>query len=526
MNAPTTFFTPLIEKCKYGPETRHDIQDNPPDLCQLSSRPPLQCMCERPDWCKGRMLAELTHNLPNDLALIEDKMLWYAAFGEELDGKSGTVEASFLQWLLTNPRAVGLISVNGIHVKNIKIQHDLNLDSATIGFPIHIKDSEFSHNIILRDAKTRFITFEKSTCNSIKAERIHVEGSFILDGFTAKEKVDLGGAQISGDLNCSGGRFLDTKEALTLDRAEIGGRVRLDEDDLHECFKAQGEVSLREIKINGSLVCSGGRFINRYDLRLEVASDSHHEEEIIRRFKSEFELKPMERVVLIVRAPNDSQKWTVAGFRGAEEFCTIVIEGADHALSKELIKDTFNRSLIAERAISCLNIAPPPKNAKALTVNRAQIHGGVFLDDKFEAQSEVSLKGAKITGNLDCCGGSFQNLADDNPTEQNEIYTLNTNLAEINGDVRFAVSSKDKDVCFESKGHILAIGMRVKGDFDCAKARIENKVGTYHAISFDRSIIEGSIFLRNSFSACGAVRLIETKIKGSLDCSGGSFKSL
>jgi hypothetical protein len=371
---------PPIETClEYWYGRRQNAQAELASLCGVGSQPPLQCMFDRPKFCKGRMLEELTHNSPTPITDIERRLLWYAAFGRELvckKGENSSVKASFIQWLITNPSAVSLISTNGICVEGITIEDDLNLANVTVNFPVVLEKSYFRGSINLIDAKMRFLSLEGSTCCDIEASRIKVNGSLRLNnGFQARGQININEANISGDLDCSGGHFK----------------------------------------------------------------------------------KPDDK-------PDD----------------------------------------------------------KALTLDLAEIRGGVFLNDGFEACGGVSLKGVRITGDLDCCGGHFENyLSAKNSSGQNDAYALDISLAEVKGKICLSVS-KDLQP-FRAEGHVLAIGMRVNGDFDCTEGRIENSTGTCHAVSIDRSIIGGSVFLRNGFSAHGQVRMFGVKIGNDLDCSGGEF---
>jgi hypothetical protein len=95
--------------------------------------------------------------------------------------------------------------------------------------------------------------------------------------------------------------------------------------------------------------------LERCDLRLMVASDGNTKDEVIQKFKIEFESKKKECAVLIVRATSDWEKWTIAGFSDAGEFRTV---DPSHELSQELKKEPINESRIVELAISSLGRTP------------------------------------------------------------------------------------------------------------------------------------------------------------------------
>ena len=86
------------------------------------------------------------------------------------------------------------------------------------------------------------------------------------DGFHATGEVRFPGAQIIGQFNCSGGRF-DNPEgnALAVDGANIQGGARLDAG-----FHATGEVALRGARVRDDLNCSGGRLENPAGIALSA----------------------------------------------------------------------------------------------------------------------------------------------------------------------------------------------------------------------------------------------------------------
>ena len=80
----------------------------------------------------------------------------------------------------------------------------------------------------------------------------------------------LAGAQITGQLNCSGGRFDNPSgDALVLQSVKSGGDVLLNK--LHHDisgFRANGVVQLVGAQIAGQLNCSGGKFDNPRSIAL------------------------------------------------------------------------------------------------------------------------------------------------------------------------------------------------------------------------------------------------------------------
>ena len=78
--------------------------------------------------------------------------------------------------------------------------------------------------------------------------------------FLAHGVVELGGAQIGGYLRCDGGRFLDGDVALNMNGATVRGDVSLGQDGDDRPLIACGTVSLVGAEIKGQLKCTGGKF--------------------------------------------------------------------------------------------------------------------------------------------------------------------------------------------------------------------------------------------------------------------------
>lgn len=98
--------------------------------------------------------------------------------------------------------------------------------------------------------------------NALTCDGVRVAGDvFLIDDFKASGEVRLGGANIDGDLNCRGGSFLNNEgdaDALTADGVRVGGDVYLSHG-----FEALGQVRFVGAKLDGQMVCSGGKFSSK-----------------------------------------------------------------------------------------------------------------------------------------------------------------------------------------------------------------------------------------------------------------------
>ncbi|UCG49297.1 MAG: hypothetical protein JSU94_05835 [Phycisphaerales bacterium] len=106
---------------------------------------------------------------------------------------------------------------------------------------------------------------------AIAARGVVVAGSVLLhNGFVAKGEVDLVSGKIGGNLECTKGVFVNPSGiSLDAERLQVGGDVFLcgkawgaGKELQAEGFKSRGEVILVRADIGGDLDCEGGKFIN------------------------------------------------------------------------------------------------------------------------------------------------------------------------------------------------------------------------------------------------------------------------
>ena len=112
---------------------------------------------------------------------------------------------------------------------------------------------------VARSASIGSLGLQGCQIADLKGDGIKVNGGvFLRNGFAATGEVRLLGAEIGGDLDCSGGLFSNTDgDALNADRVKVTGSVFL-----RDGFAATDEVRLLGAEIGGSLYCTGGKFIN------------------------------------------------------------------------------------------------------------------------------------------------------------------------------------------------------------------------------------------------------------------------
>jgi hypothetical protein len=131
------------------------------------------------------------------------------------------------------------------------------------------------------------------------------------------------------------------------------------------------------------------------DLGLIAATDGHTESQIIQEFYKEFR-STNKCAVLIVRASNDSQKRTIAGFNNSGEFGTVVVDDPKDELSITLNKEPDKRGKIVQLAtlrlglprFQTLPVVKAPDSIRTSYVSTAQS----IFPDKVDTNGDGTLE--------------------------------------------------------------------------------------------------------------------------------------
>src|SRR5712664_1046251 len=168
-----------------------------------------------------------------------------------------------------------------------------------------------------------------------------------------------------------------------------------------------------------------------------------------------------------------------------------------------------------------------PTSGKALSADGAVIKGRVFLGSGFLANGEVRFLGARIEGNLDCEGGTFNN----HPWEakQNARFGAST----VSGRALMADDAVVKGSVilqsgFSAYGEVRLVGAEIGRSLVCNKGTFKNPfqrdaAGSGNALNAERITVTGEVFFGDGFHAQGQVLLLGARILGSLGCSGAVF---
>jgi hypothetical protein len=234
----------------------------------------------------------------------------------------------------------------------------LSLSRSTLSASLRLPGAEITGPF---DCSGAQLTGCDSHGNALVAEMMKVSGGvFLNEGFTAAGAVRLVGADITGQLDCSGAQLTgrDTNDrALAAYGLKVGGGVFL-----RRGFTAAGAVRLVDADITGPLECSHGQLTGTDSHGNALWADG---------------LKVSGGVFL-------NQEFTAAG--------AIRLVRAD---------------ITGQLDCSGARLTGRDTNGMALATFGLKVSGGVFLRWGFTAAGAIRLAGADITGPLDCRGAQL-----------------------------------------------------------------------------------------------------------------------
>jgi hypothetical protein len=407
-------------------------------------------------------------------------------------GPARTVRAEKLRELLTGKVSEGPVHWRGVRIQGAKITGTLDLETATIPYPLELIGCWFDEPILLTDADARRIFLDGSHITALHARRLQVRGDLHLrEGFTASGDVALDGASIEGHLDCSGGRFLGLPQSLSGDQISVTGDMKFGVAEIagqQVPFTATGLISLVAANLGGDLNCDGGQLQGKgrpeaTSLRLDRAHIAGN--------------------VYLGVTDEAGRAFAAAGqvrMRGTKVGGDLNCDGGQFG-----------------------------GTPSALRADRADVTGSVFLGasvaagrpHRFSASGAVSLLWMRVGGDLDCRGGEFRG----------DATSLHADGVDVKGSLRLgAFKAADEIVVFVAAGEVSLIQAKLGVDLDCGGGEFRGQQCALHA---DGAAVAQSVRLGIfqpdhrvvRFIAAGEVRLIGVRVGGDLICDGGLFQA-
>jgi len=412
-------------------------------------------------------------------------------------GPKRAIRAEIIGWLCAYREAKEYVHPRGIRAHAAEITGKLDLSLVSVSFSLSLLCCKFSDDLDLGLIETPAIDLTASCLPCLTADYASVKGNISLVNVQAKGMVRLRGAQIGGNLDCSGGQFHNPAQAgvrgsgVALDAvgAKVTGAVLL-----RNGFAAQGQVLLYASEIGGNLDCRGGQF--QYPAQAGVDGSG---------MALNAEGAKVSGYVSLSRwlSPGGSQPFVAKGqvrLFGAQVGRNLDCEGAQLQNPAQIDVKESGMALMAESA---------------------KIAGSVLLRKKCAAEGQVRLYGAEIGGNLDCEDGQFSNPLD--PTIETSGMALHVEAAKVTGAILLRFG-------FTAEGQVRIYGCEIGGNLECDDGKFKNPAlpdikESGIALLAEGVKVTGSVLLRRGFAAEGQVRLFGCEIGRNLDCEDGKFQN-
>ena len=127
----------------------------------------------------------------------------------------------------------------------------------------------------------------------------------------------------------------------------------------------------------------------------------------------------------------------------------------------------------------------------ALNAQDIAVKGGFFLREGFSAKGEIRLSGAKIGGQFNCDGSSFEN-------DEPEGFALNAEGAKVMGDI-FLTNG------FSAMGGVSLSGAKIGDQLNCVDATFENKKPKGFAFLIQDARVTGGFIWRPTQTPDGGI---------------------
>jgi hypothetical protein len=443
----------------------------------------------------------------DDLLPYDDDVAWAGR----------TIDGVWLGQLLTHH--TDEIHGRGLTIVGARILGGLDLEGAAIPRRFGLVACQLGgHRIILRDAHTRTVQLDTIACGGIAAERVHVDGSLLLDGSTIDGTVRLVDARVDASVVANGTRILSppgptapaatsapgTRShpvALDADRARVAGSLILGAR-----FTATGAVRLFGADLGGDLFVVGAEIRNPGGGTVRASGAAVAGSVVLDKAMLEGEVQmfgvKVGRDVSGKRARLDSPGGDALSLDGADVGGGVMIQRSQVRGRIRLVNCDINGDL------RCGGARIEGSSEGALSASRASIGGNAFLDLGFSATGKVRLPGASIGRSLRCTSAT--------------LSTPDGMALEADG-VRVGAGVQLNDG-FRAVGEVRLVGATVGaglectgGTFDCG----ENEAAA--ALEVRNGRIDGNVFCDKGFSARGTVRFVGTTVGGELNLRGASL---
>lgn len=449
-----------------------------------------------------------------------------------LGDSPNTISSEIIEWICRDPTTTALVPLSGFHIKNARIEGDLDLRLAKLPFALVFDDCAFSAGLVLDYAEIAALS---------------------LLNLNLSEEFRARGLIVRGNVSITAGSI----GAVSLPNARIGGDFSIKESVLHAGLQlragAEPRVSharalnLRNAKINGDLLIGPESvFFGIVDMEAVEVSGNLVASAAFQRPPALAEASQRERSSdLAAPALSDALSLDRAVVKGSVRFKKFHCEGAFSATaaqvgSLELASGSINapgavaihaQGLAATGAVALSNTTIQG----AVDLSQAQI-GGKFRVSGITIQNVQEWHAALSAQHLDAKGGivftSFKAVNDDTLVANKIEGGIDISYAQIEGLLLIEGGSVLGHGSQSRTQGPAFIGLSLRcayleiresalfrGTFDLRGSRITGDLRLFDVTILDQCIAEG-LFRLESAKVDGALLLLRSKIQGKLDATG------
>jgi hypothetical protein len=407
----------------------------------------------------------MTWPAPPEPEGLEIDMLRAAAIGEPLiasadrpDSASAVIRGTILYRLLAEPQ--WSVHPKGVQLQGVRIAGNLDLEGAAVRCAVRLQNCSFDEaaEINLTNATVSQLTLTQCQLPGLAGDTLRVTQNLVLNGSTFTGPLLLQGADIAGNLDCTGTQLCGAYESdgivhsLYADGLKVGGRVRLNVN-----FTAENTVWLRGVHVGGNLNCRDSRLKGSGSALCcdgaKVAGNLYLDRTIT--FRGMVDLRGAE-------------------IGGALDCSAAVLKGGNSA----------GCSLFGE----WLTVGGP--------VRLTSWTDGTGTEHPFGAAGTVWLLGADITANLNCRNAVLAGVANAMVAER----------AKVGGNVIAAKMNVPT-------GKISLVGAQIAGSLLLAETKLS---GARAVLQADRVSVGGDVLLGSTSIPHGSVALPGSEIAGRL----------
>lgn len=291
-----------------------------------------------------------------------------------------------------------------LYADELETAHTLRLDHCTFTTgSIRLRGAHIGGELVLTGAK---LAGTDDRGHALVADRLHVGAASLDAGFQAAGSVRLSGATIDSDLDMGGARLMGTDDGgMAVDAVglRVGGEAFLSGG-----FEAAGALGFRGARIDGNFELTGATLFGTDPGGNALVGDG-------------------------LRVGGGAR--LSGGFEAAG---AVRLWGAD---------------IGARLDLRGARLAGTDANGDAFVADELHVGASAVLADRFEATGAVSLRGARIDGNLELNGARLAGAdASGNALRANRLHVRGDLLmrdgVEASGDLRLATAAVDGHVAF------------------------------------------------------------------------------